>query len=59
MLFRANSQNITVTTGNVVTVDSVTSGTFCLKVEATLSNSGDLYYDSDQGGVLAQGTDCS
>jgi len=42
-----------------VTGAGAAAGTYCLSVTSTAGNSGILWYDSDKGGLLAQGTACS
>jgi type IV pilus assembly protein PilA len=47
---------------DVITVVSVRTGnaSYCLKASNTTdSNDGDLYYDSNNGGLLPQGTTCT
>jgi len=62
--FALNNQPIRLTGANVVTAmpsptATVAAGTYCLKVtNGTASNSGDLYYDSDAGGLQKQGLGC-
>ena len=49
-----------VSTGNTVTVETAgaAAGTYCLKATSPKS-SGDWFYDSDKGGLLAKDVACS
>jgi type IV pilus assembly protein PilA len=55
------------TTGNTTSImptvagvgTGIVAGTFCLKVVSTAANSGDLYYDSDKGGLQPLLTQCT
>ena len=60
--FSDNLQNVKVTGDNLVSVTagSAVAGTFCLTVtNPVASNSGQLSYDSDKGGVQPLSTNCT
>lgn len=57
------SDTFTVSAGNKVTgylppASGVAVGTYCIEVQNS-AGSGDFYYDSDQGGLLAKNVGCS
>ena len=62
--FAANGQTIKLTPGNTVGIYTalpfqVLPGTYCLWANAGTAGSGDLYYDSDAGGLRKLGEYCA